>query len=82
MSYERGRIAYGDLVAALMVCGLVTSTKVKLHLPTSITRSGVHLDMTCLIYVHKVACGCEVPTNLYCGYSITKKKFGDVLSYM
>ena len=28
------------------------------------------------------ACGCEVPTNLHCGYSIMKKQFDNILSYM
>ena len=72
------------LAATLMIFGLVAFTKVKLHPPSFITRSApIHQAMTHLIFVPKVdklggnnlenkgaACGCEVATNLYCGYSI------------
>ena len=65
-----------------MIFGLVTFAKVKLHPSLSTIRSAIHQAMTCLIFVHEAACGCEVLTNLYCGYSMMKIKITNILSYM
>ena len=63
--------------------GLVAFAKVKLHPPSFIMRNAIHRAMTGLIFVpavgelgggnlSKLACGYEVPTNLYYGCSLMK----------
>ena len=69
-----------------MIFGLVTFLEVKSH-PPPLKMSVIYQAMTCLIFVHEVGklgdgCGCEVPTDMYCGYFIMKKQFGNMLSYM
>ena len=58
---------------------MVTFAKVKLHPTTSKMRTAYQRDTTRLFFVWKEAttwanweapCGCEVPTNLYCGIFI------------
>ena len=48
-------VVHGVLVASLMIFGLVTFTKVKLHPPSFIMRSIIHWVMTRLIFMHEVS---------------------------
>ena len=47
-------VIHDDLATALMIFGLVTFAKVKLHPPSSIMSSAIHRAMTQLIFVHEV----------------------------
>jgi hypothetical protein len=80
-------VIHGDLAVPLMVFGLVTFAKVKLHPPSVIMRSPLHRAMTCLNLVAEVAIlgggmwmwGAH---QLALWVLYNKKQFGNVLSYM